>query len=95
MRVFVTGGSGHVGSAVVPELLAAGHEVVALARFGRSGPHRDGTIAGVSPTFTSTTPHRFAVLVPEALLHRGAHRARLFEVEHSPAGTTLHPIRST
>lgn len=32
MRVFVTGGTGHSGPYVIPELIAAGHEVTGLAR---------------------------------------------------------------
>jgi nucleoside-diphosphate-sugar epimerase len=32
MRIFVTGGTGHSGSYIIPELIAAGHEVTGLAR---------------------------------------------------------------
>jgi nucleoside-diphosphate-sugar epimerase len=36
MRIFVAGGTGHSGSHIIPELIAAGHEVTGLARSDES-----------------------------------------------------------
>ena len=48
MRVFITRASGHIGSAVIPEPLEAGHEVVGFARPDTSAAALEALGAGGS-----------------------------------------------
>lgn len=65
MRVFITGGTGLIGSAVVAELLSAGHSVTALARSEASAAHAKATGAEVLS----------GALADLAVLRAGAERA--------------------
>src|SRR6478752_1155360 len=58
MRIFVTGASGWIGSAVTDELLAHDHDVVGLARSEQ---------AGIALAAKGAVPHRGDLDDPESL----------------------------
>jgi nucleoside-diphosphate-sugar epimerase len=76
MRIVVIGGTGHVGSFLVPRLVAAGHQVVSLSRGARRPYVEDPSWSEVEQVTVDreaedadeTFPGRVAALEPEVVI---------------------------
>ena len=72
MRIFVTGASGWIGSAVTAELLAAGHQVTGLARSEQSAAAIESAGATALPgTLADLDTLRTAARDSEGVVHLG------------------------
>lgn len=70
MRIFITGGTGLIGSAVVAELLAAGHSVAALTRSEASAAKARATGADPVPgNLTDLTVLREQAAAADGVVH--------------------------
>ncbi|GAA5153691.1 NAD(P)-dependent oxidoreductase [Amycolatopsis dongchuanensis] len=81
MKIFVTGGSGFVGSALVDRLVTEGHEVLALARSGASiervraagADPVPGDLADLGRTDPTARPWLARLREADAVVHVAAH----------------------
>jgi nucleoside-diphosphate-sugar epimerase len=84
MKILVTGGTGFIGSNIIPSLLSKGHEVYNLERYV-TGRH---TGTKICPTYFSDLRDGFSVrkimrdLNPEAVIHLASISAVSYSYEH-------------
>lgn len=72
MRIFVTGGSGFLGSRMIRTLVNQGHEVIALARSTSSG-ERIRTLGATPITGDLERPEQLSLPEIEAVVHAAAY----------------------